>query len=66
MTCGITALHDVLRRLDSTHMVAMELHDRMAHFWGREEVTSGVVAAFAHRRFANYTDDEHTIFTSSH
>ena len=42
--------------------MVMELHDFMAHYFGREEVSHNVVAAFAHRSFSNYTDNEHVIF----
>lgn len=49
-------------RLNLADFVVMELHDFMAHYFGRQEVSSNVIAAFAHRKFSNYTDNEHVIF----
>lgn len=68
MTVLVTPVHALpcntatTNRLDSADYVVMELHDFMAHFWGRKEVSSNVLAAFAQRGFHNFTDNEHHIF----
>lgn len=43
----------------------MELHDRMAHYFGRQEVSRNVMNAFADRQFSKFADKEHIIFTAS-
>lgn len=60
--CDFPSYVCMVHRLESTEMLVMELHDFMAHHFGRTQVTQEVYAAFENRKFSNYSDGEHSIY----